>query len=131
MRIQTIQGAPLGAPARARRRQAAFALPPADDGEATPAAGQAAPALAAREVPGPDAPSDPPQASMSDREAARHGQAVLEALARVQLASLGQGAGPDALAGLDTGSLRAADPGLDLVLRAIGARAAVVLARSG
>ena len=65
--------------------------------------------------------------------AAEHGGAMLDALAGLQLAALApdDGQARNALAALAQGTQRAADPGLDAVLQAIAARAAVALAHAG
>ncbi len=72
-----------------------------------------------------------------DREARRHGGAMLRALGGLQLAMLG-GDGAQALRTLSElagselagGAPSAADPGLDQVVRAIAQRAAIELARA-
>ena len=66
-----------------------------------------------------------------DRAARRRGEAALEALARLHLALLGGAESPEALARLEQLATLpgAADPRLDAILRAIGTRAAVELAR--
>ncbi len=75
----------------------------------------------------------PRTAPPADHQAAtQYGRAVLDALAGLQAAALaGEGAGQrDRLTELLRGLPRAAEPGLDDVLRAIAQRAAVELARS-
>jgi hypothetical protein len=66
-----------------------------------------------------------------DQQARRHARAMLQALAALQLAVLdGQdGAARAALAGLASQAAQAEDPVLRLILREIGVRAAVELAR--
>ena len=67
-----------------------------------------------------------------NREAAQHGEVMLNTLTKLQLAALGPG-GEDARASLADlmGNLKqAADPGLNAVLQGIAARAAVEVARS-
>ena len=78
--------------------------------------------------------------AVRDREARRHGQALLSALAELQLALIGVGGDPaTAQDGLKSLSERlsvlagtvpaAADPGLQAIVRAIGLRARIELAR--
>ena len=68
--------------------------------------------------------------AQQDREAQRHGLAVVDELKELQLALLGQG-GPDIgrLARLMDRPASAVDPGLAGVLRAVRLRAAIELAR--
>lgn len=78
-------------------------------------------------------PAEAPAQPVSDRAARRHGHAVLDALASLQLARLRPG-GPGGearatLAALACGGADAADPALRLILREIALRAAVELAR--
>jgi hypothetical protein len=73
------------------------------------------------------------QAVAADRLARRHGRAMLRALGALQLAMLGaegDGAGRQ-LAALAADMPAADDPVLRLILREIGVRAAVALARAG
>jgi hypothetical protein len=70
-------------------------------------------------------------AGVADRQARRHARAMLQALAALQLAVLG-GTAAEArarLAELAAQPAEATDPLLRLILREIGARAAVELAR--
>ena len=84
-----------------------------------------------------DASSTP---AVRDREARRHGQALLSALAELQLALIGGGGGSgtprdglkslsERLSVLASTLPAAADPGLQAVVRAIGLRARIELAR--
>ena len=71
------------------------------------------------------------QAEMADREARRHGRAMLQALAALQRAVL-EGSPAEArgsLAALAGRAAQAHDPVLRLILREIGVRAAVELGR--
>ncbi len=71
------------------------------------------------------------QAEMADREARRHGRAMLQALAALQMAVL-DGSAAEArgsLAALAGRAAQAHDPVLRLILREIGVRAAVELGR--
>ncbi len=77
------------------------------------------------------------QAVIADREARRHGRAMLHALAGLQRAALAGAGQPDtaevpqaALAALMRQAPAAHDPVLRLILREIGVRAAVELARA-
>ncbi len=70
--------------------------------------------------------------SQRDREAQRHGEAMLDELGGLQRALLGDGeAGTKELARLAGQTLTAADPGLAGVVRAIQLRAGIELARRG
>jgi L-alanine-DL-glutamate epimerase-like enolase superfamily enzyme len=71
------------------------------------------------------------QAEMADREARRHGRAMLQALAALQMAVLDGSAeqARDSLQALAGRSTQAHDPVLRLILREIGVRAAVELGR--
>lgn len=71
-------------------------------------------------------------AALQDREARRHGQAVIQELAALQRGMLGE-SGPDLtrLAGLAERTIDAADPALAGILRAIQLRAGIELARYG
>jgi hypothetical protein len=114
-----------------RRAQSGFALPESAETVADEAPEAAAPPsavpsvlLAGIEAPGP-APAD-------DAAAARHGGAMLKAMADLQRAML-EGAGDDAcrtLAKLAQTMPSAADPALNEVLQSVAVRAAVELARS-
>jgi hypothetical protein len=68
--------------------------------------------------------------ALQDRDARRHGAAVIDELAELQRALLG-GAGPDLgrLTGLAERPVAATDPGLASVLRSIQLRAGIELAR--
>ena len=69
---------------------------------------------------------------VQDREARRHGQAVMAELAALQRELLGGGgASLDRLAALGRHSPQAADPRLAAVLRAVQMRAQIELARRG
>ncbi len=116
---------------RARGHASGFSLPAGDD-----AAGMARGCLEAGASAATNAVSllaDGPGAdgAVTDREARRHGQAVLDALAGLQLAQLGGDprASLSGLADLAAAPRPASDPGLEEVLQAIAARAAVELAR--
>jgi hypothetical protein len=71
----------------------------------------------------------------ADKEARRHGRALLRALGAIQLALLGSGQADEGgeahtqLARLAATAPQADDPVLRLILREIGVRAAVELAR--
>jgi hypothetical protein len=69
----------------------------------------------------------------ADRQARRHGRAMLRALGALQMAMLGaEGDGAERqLAALAAEMPAADDPVLRLILREIGVRAAVALARTG
>lgn len=126
MRIEDVSGPRTGSPSRVRRRQSGFSLPdaatidepggPAAAHQATSLVGiVAAGALEAAHAPG------------SDREAASHGEKMLDALGGLQLAMLGQ-ASEEALHALDRLSKeapRAGTPGLQGILDAISVRVAV------
>ena len=130
MRIGGTNMSPRTAPARPRPPGRGFALPDGDEGAVASRTWQAAPSASIDAVmPGPDrAGEDRP---VSDREARRHGQAVLDALAGLQLAQLSGDphASLAGLAKLAAEAPAASDPGLQAVLQAIAARAAVELAR--
>ncbi len=67
-----------------------------------------------------------------DRDSRRHGEQTLQALADLQLALLGEGAGEVALhrlAALGTQAPRAADPALDAAVRAVRLRARIEIQR--
>ena len=137
MRIEQAGGPHRRLTARTRGIQTGFALP--DEGAAEPALehaqdSQAAappaalgPLLAALAAPAPHTDAQTNQA------ATLHGHAMLDALAGLQLATLAPDSGQarSTLAALAQGAQDAADPGLNAVLQAIAARAAVALARSG
>ncbi len=157
--IDGIGRSPAASPARRAARggggTSGFALPPLPAGEpqAGDAAGAAEAAAAGDSAPvfaaymagllglqerGPaDALSAP---AARDREARRHGQALLSALAELQLLLTGMGTGPDGspedvrmlserLSGLAASIPAAADPGLRGVVAAIGLRAQIELTR--
>ena len=143
-----------GAVASRRRASASgFTLPPeagpaigaATDVQDAGASGDSAPVFAAfmegllglQERGAMDASSTP---AVRDREARRHGQALLSALAELQLALIGGGGGSgtprdglkslsERLSVLASTLPAAADPGLQAVVRAIGLRARIELAR--
>jgi hypothetical protein len=121
--------APSGKPT-ARRAGAGFAVAetPDEPGAAAAAHAEAAPPLAGI---GPLVPPDG-TAEVNDREAARQGAALLDAMAGLQKALIdGDSAQARArLAGLAQQGLSAADPALDRVLQAVAQRAAVELART-
>lgn len=78
----------------------------------------------------------PSMAGARDREARRHGQALLSALAEMQLTLVGQGDAPATLAslsarlsGLSAAIPLAADPRLRAIVAAIALRARLELAR--
>ncbi len=149
--IDGIGRAPVASPARrAARGGGGFALPPQalpagePQAEAVPA-GDSTPVFAAYmagllglQEQGPaDALSAP---AARDREARRHGQALLSALAELQLLLTGMGSGPEGspenvrrlserLSGLAASIPAAADPGLRGVVAAIGLRARIELTR--
>jgi hypothetical protein len=137
MRIERVQPGSAGVPARVRGAPPGFgeALRGAGEEPDAPAAaglagaGAAAPILAASVEAAEEA------LERADRAARRHGRAMLQALAGLQLAMLGDDAAGgtaarERLAALVGGMPAADDPVLRLILREIGARAAVELARA-
>ena len=123
----------LGATAAARaptraRSSALFHLPDA----ATPAEAEAAGTASAVGLPSLLTLQETYAEPVADREARRHGKAMLDALTRLQRALLG-GEGPDALqslANLVRATPEPADPRLAAVQRAVLVRAAVELQRA-
>jgi hypothetical protein len=130
-------GQPVQATRRTRRVGSGFALPETEGADLPPAAEAAACPAAGCVLAGDvGAQADP---GPTDAQAANQGRAVLDALAGLQRAALAgsgevgegaSGAARAALAALAADLPRVADPGLDGVLRAIGQRAAVELARA-
>jgi hypothetical protein len=133
---------PAAATLRGRRRAGDFSVLDRQAGQESPGAGAAeadpggeatAPAtvnLTALQAAQPGQAEAPPQET--DRQASRHGRAMLGALAGLQLASLGgdRVAARRTLADLARALPAGASPGLDAILQAIAQRAAVELARS-
>lgn len=108
----------------------AFRMPDASSGEAEAAASSGA--ASAVEMPSLLAMQEAYGEPVQDREARRHGKAMLDALARLQRALLG-GEGPDALqslANLVRATPEPSDPRLAAVQRAVLVRAAVELQRA-
>jgi hypothetical protein len=132
MRVDGLGGsAPLTPVARRRRSKAGFADLVEPDG-ALAAEAAAAPGVAP--APGqPAAPAPLRDPLLQDREARRHGDAMLGALASLQAALLTgtEAAARDSLAALAATRPQAADPGLEQTLQAIAVRAAVELAKRG
>ena len=134
MRIGSVSTPQAGGPRRPLRGQAGCALAQGDVADQASPAEAAAPATqAAILLPlGRPGAEEAPRAA-GDGAAEGHGQALLRALAGLQLASLGTGeaCARDALAALAQDLPSAGDPRLDAVLKAIAQRAAVELARFG
>ncbi len=117
VRARAVRGAGPGSPFRVAEDESAL-------GSAQAACPVAMPSLLAMQ----EAQSD----AVSDRDAKRHGTAVMDELVQLQRAMLGGGsdaASLDRLASLATPRPAAADPRLDGVLRAIQLRAQIELAR--
>lgn len=135
MRIDGVGGsAPLKPASRGRRAKGEFAaLMAPDEAPAGAAAGTdaAGSATSATFVPAAPAPCGDP--AVQDREARRHGIAMLDVLASLQC-SLLEGSGATdrkVLSALAVTGQPAADPRLEEVLEAIAVRAAVELAKRG
>ena len=131
MRIDQLGRPAAQAGARVRRRQDGFVV---SEDAAPQASVQTAPLRAATDIAAIVDAAGLTAASSAqlDREAAQHGEVMLNTLTKLQLAALGPG-GEDARASLADlmGNLKqAADPGLNAVLQGIAARAAVEVARS-
>jgi hypothetical protein len=114
----------------AKRAGSVFSVaePPGEPGAAAASSSEsAAPIGVIGTLPAPDEPGD-----SADRDAARRGAALLDAVTGLQQALIGGDplAARDRLAALARQNLGAADPGLHLVLQAVAQRAAVELARS-
>ena len=142
--MTTIDGIGLPAVAPAARRNRAtggFVLPsqtratdaPAMTDTSTPVFAAFMDGLLGLQEQAPDAPSAP---AVRDREARRHGQALLSVLAEMQLSLIGSRDGPGSLAllserlsGLAEAIPVAADPRLRAIIGAITLRARVELAR--
>ena len=110
------------------RSGASFSMPDAAGAEAAEATSAAAPI----EMPALLAMQEAYGEPVQDREARRHGKAMLDALTKLQRALLG-GEGPDglqSLANLLRATPEASDPRLAAVQRAVLVRAAVELQRS-
>jgi hypothetical protein len=126
MRIDRIS--PLASPPAPRRAAApGFAALLESPGEAAAAEAAQPAALAAGIF------AAAADAEAADSRARRHGKAMLQALAALQLAVLGgsEGAARAKLAELAGQAPQADDPVLRLIMREIGVRAAVELARGG
>jgi hypothetical protein len=139
-------GRPAASPAARRNRATGgFVLPPETSSlAAAPPADISVPVFATfmegllgLQEQAPDAPSVP---AVRDREARRHGQAVLSLLAELQLVLVGSGSAPEAspaslallagrLSALTDAVPVASDPGLRAIIAAIALRARVELAR--
>ena len=123
------------------QRGGGFALPAAPDAPADSQAAGASPVAAATLSGIEGTPDDRAAPQDQDAAAGRHGHALLDALAHLQLVSLqlaglqppndhsGDATGQGCLASLVQKMPEAADPGLRDVLQAIAARAAIELAR--
>ena len=111
-----------------RRTEGEFTLPDVDGGERAESAG----AAGAVEMPGLLMMQEAEAEPVADRDARRHGKAMLDALSRLQRALLG-GEGPaalESLANLVRATPAPADPRLAAVQRAVLVRAAVELQRA-
>lgn len=119
-------GAVRGAPPRRGSGPASFKVP-----EARAAAAETANAASAIAMPPLLAMQEAESAALQDRDARRHGEALMEELTGLQRALLG-GREPDLdrLAALAERKVGAADPALAGVMRAIQLRAGIELARS-
>ena len=132
MRIERVgQRVVAGRTARAAKNEGFGALldaPAADGNEAAREAAEAAPATALTGLMDYDTALD---AVKADRQARSHGKAMLQALGSLQVGLLGweEDDARRTLADLAAHMPEADDPVLKLILREIGVRAAVVLAR--